>query len=133
MHYLIFYYVMLLVFRSKHHFSWKFQKFLRMMKLYKYICSTWISCTSAKFCYSQIDGIHVLTKNRSTIILQKTFVWVFGKWFIKTSKKFISQQTYLYIQVTDILKSYEVLFCTYFKTFFVFKKKSLCLYSFIYA
>ena len=33
-------------------------------------------------------------------------------------KKNISQQTYLYLQVTDILKFYEVLFCTYFKRFF---------------
>ena len=31
---------------------------------------------------------------------------------------FISQQTYLYIQLMDILKFYEVLFCTYFKGFF---------------
>ena len=33
-------------------------------------------------------------------------------------KTFISQQTYLYIQVTDILKFYEVLFCTYRKGLF---------------
>ena len=33
-------------------------------------------------------------------------------------KTFISQQTYLYIQVTDILKFYEVLFCTYCKGLF---------------
>ena len=34
------------------------------------------------------------------------------------NKKFISQQSYLYIQVTDILKFYEVLFCTYCKDLF---------------
>ena len=33
-------------------------------------------------------------------------------------KKFISQQVYLYLQVTDILKFYEVLFCTYCKGLF---------------
>ena len=31
---------------------------------------------------------------------------------------FISQQTYLYIRVTDILKFYAVLFCTYCKGLF---------------
>ena len=35
---------------------------------------------------------------------------------------FISQQTYLYIWVKDILKFYEVLFCTYCKSLYVFKK-----------
>ena len=33
-------------------------------------------------------------------------------------KKAILQQTYLYMQVTDILKFYEVLFCIYFKGLF---------------
>ena len=33
-------------------------------------------------------------------------------------KTFTSQQTYLYIPVTDILKFYEVLFCTYCKGLF---------------
>ena len=33
-------------------------------------------------------------------------------------KAFISQQTYLYIWVTNILKFYEVLFCTYCKGLF---------------
>ena len=33
-------------------------------------------------------------------------------------KTFISQQAYLYIRVTGILKFYEVLFCTYCKGFF---------------
>ena len=35
---------------------------------------------------------------------------------MKTSKKtLISQQTYLYLRIRDILKFYEVLFCTYCK------------------
>ena len=33
-------------------------------------------------------------------------------------KAFISQQAYLYLQVTDILKFSEVLFCTYCKGLF---------------
>ena len=36
--------------------------------------------------------------------------------------------------VTDILKFYEVLFCTYCEgLFFVFEKQSLCLHSYVYA
>ena len=46
---------------------------------------------------------------------------------------FISQHTHQYVLVTDILKFYEVLFCTYCKGFFVLKKQSLCLYSSKYA
>ena len=37
---------------------------------------------------------------------------------------FISQHTYLYVQVTDILKFYKVLFCTYFRGFFLSSKNS---------
>ena len=62
---------MLLVFRSNHHCSWKFHKFhrktpvleslffLKMMKLYKDICSAWISCTSADIFFWWIDIINV--------------------------------------------------------------------------
>ena len=39
-------------------------------------------------------------------------------------KTFLLQQTYLYIQATDILKFYEVLFCTYCKGFFLSLKNS---------
>ena len=79
---------MLRVFRSNHHCSWKFRKFhrktpvleslffLKMMKLYKDICSAWINQKVEK-------------------------------------KTFVSQQTSIYY--TDILKFYEVLFCTYCK------------------
>ena len=48
-------------------------------------------------------------------------------------KTFISQQAYLFLRVTGILKFSDILFCTYCKGFFVFKKQSLCLYSSIYA
>ena len=47
-------------------------------------------------------------------------------------KTFISQQTYLYIRVTDILKFYEVFFIHFVKVF-VFKKQSLYLHSSVYA
>ena len=43
---------------------------------------------------------------------------------INLKETFIAQQTYLYIQVTDILKFYEVLFCTYFSQFVLFLKNS---------
>ena len=50
----------------------------------------------------------------------------------RVGKKCTSQQKYLYIQVTDILKFYEVLFRTYCKGLFFLKKK-LCLHSSVYA
>ena len=37
------------------------------------------------------------------------------------------------IRVTDILKFYEVLFCTYRKGLFCLQKQSLCLYSSVYV
>ena len=43
-------------------------------------------------------------------------------------KKHISQQIYLYIPVTEILKFYEVFFVHIVKVYFVFKKQSLFLY-----
>ena len=71
--------------------------------------------------------------NRSIVILPRTLVWIFGKSFMKTLKKKHSFHNKLYIRVTDILKFYEVLFCTYCKGFFIFKKQSLSLYYSIYA
>ena len=43
------------------------------------------------------------------------------KMIYENVEKNISQQTYLYIRVTDILKFYEVLFCTYCKGFLSLK------------
>ena len=52
---------------------------------------------------------------------------------MKTSKK-NPYRTYPHMRVTDILKFYEVLFCTYCEgLFFVFEKQSLCLHSYVYA
>ena len=44
-------------------------------------------------------------------------------------KKIISQQTYLYIQITDISKFYELLFCTHCKRLFCLKKNSHYAYT----
>ena len=44
-------------------------------------------------------------------------------------KTFTSQQTYLYIRVTDILKFHEVLFCTYCKGLLCLLKNSHYAYS----
>ena len=43
---------------------------------------------------------------------------------MKTLKKnpFVSQHTCQYVRVTDILKFYEVLFCTYYKGLFCLEK-----------
>ena len=51
---------------------------------------------------------------------------------IRQKKTFISQQTYLYIQATDILKFYEVLFRTYFKGLFFSLKNSYYAYIPLY-
>ena len=101
---------MLRVFRSNRHCSWNFHKFhgktlvleslffLRMMKLYKYNCSAWISPTSAK---NWLTSLAFRKYNRS-VILWRTLLWIFRKWFMKTSKKkkkkkIISQQIFIYI------------------------------------
>ena len=42
-------------------------------------------------------------------------------------KTFISQQTYLYLRVADILNFYEVLFCTYCKGLFCLRNIMLML------
>ena len=98
---------MLDVFRSNHHCSWKSHKFhrkttcvgvsffLKMMKLYKDICSALISRTSADFFL--IDWRHKRLK-----IQQIYYCFtenIFGKWFTKSSKKetFISQNISLYM------------------------------------
>ena len=52
---------------------------------------------------------------------------------VKKKKKRITANVSIYIWVTDILKFYEVLFCTYCTLSPYLKKQSLCLYSSIYA
>ena len=55
--------------------------FLKTMKLCKGICSAWISRTSAAIFLSEIDVINVSKINRSIFILERTLLWIFGKWF----------------------------------------------------
>ena len=58
--------------------------------------------------------------NGSIVILQRTLPMDFWKVIYENVGKetFISQQTYLCIRVTAILKFYEVLFCRYCKDLF---------------
>ena len=86
MTYIIFYYIiMLCVFRSNHHCPSKFHKFhqtthvleslffLKIMKLYKDICSAWKSCTFAKTFSSKIEVTNV--SNRSIVIYGEQDFW----------------------------------------------------------
>ena len=61
-----------------------------------------------------------LKYNRSIVILWRTTSMDFQKVIYENVEKraFISQQTYLYRVITDILKFYEVLFTTSFKGVF---------------
>ena len=118
---------MLRVFRSNHHCPSKFHKFhwtthvleslffLKIMKLYKDICSAWKSCNFAETFSAQIDVTNV--SNRSIVILWRAGFLVSDLW--KHQKKNIHFITNVSINtVTDILKFYEVLFCTYCKDLF---------------
>ena len=133
MPYIIFYYVMLLVFRSNRHYSWKFYITnsigkhlcwslffsLKMIKLYRHL----FSMNKLYFCWNVflIDWCHKHLKNTMDLLLfyRKHFYGFLESDLWKHWKKTpILQQTYLYMQVTDILKFYEVLFCIYFKGLF---------------
>ena len=133
MPYIIFYYVMLLVFRSNRHYSWKFYITnsigkhlcwslffsLKMIKLYRHL----FSMNKPYFCWNVflIDWCHKHLKNTMDLLLfyRKHFYGFLESDLWKHWKKNpILQQTYLYMQVTDILKFYEVLFCIYFKGLF---------------
>ena len=147
MHYMIFHYIMLLVFRSNHHCFWKFHKFhrktlvleslffLEMMKLYNNICFAWISCTSAEFFSHRLMSWMSQKYNRSFVILRRTFLWIFEKLFMKTLKKkkrsFYNKNIYIYIYiwVTDIMSFILYIFWRVFLSL----KKSLCLSSSVYA
>ena len=105
---------MLCSFRSNQHCSWKFHKFHRktpvleslferivgycfffkMMKLSRLFCMN-----KLYFCrnYFVTDRCHKGHKNIIDLMLFYGEHWIFGKWFMKMSKKrtFISQQTYV--------------------------------------
>ena len=117
---------MLRVFRSNHPFSWKFHKFyrktpvleslfsLKIMELYKEICSAWISHISHIFL---IDWSHKHLKNLIDLLVfygehfygfSESDLW--KRWKKKHFIKNISIYT-----VTDNFNFCEVLFCTYCK------------------
>ena len=48
-------------------------------------------------------------------------------------KPFISQHTYLYVQLTDFLNFMKFFFVHIVKVCLVYKRQSLCLYSSVYA
>ena len=50
------------------------------MKLYKDICSGWISRTSAEIYLHRLTSWTSQKYNRSTVILRRTLLWIFGKW-----------------------------------------------------
>ena len=105
------------VFRSNHHCSWKFHKFhrettvleslffLKMMKLYKDICSAWISRTSAESFFLLIDWRHKRLKNTIDLFL------FYGEHFCGISESDLSK-----------CREKKVLFCTYCKGLFCFLK-----------
>ena len=96
------------VFKSNRHCSWKFRKFHRKTPVLE-----------SPQNYEIIWRRSVVKYNRSIVILRRTLRGFLENDFWKRRWKiFISQQTYLYIRVTYILKFYEVSFCTYCKGLF---------------
>ena len=109
--------------------------FLKVTKLYKVICSAHshkkqkvflflmtIFCMNKLYFAKSFSSLTSQTSqkcNRSIVILQRTILWIFRKWFMKTwRKKKIITNTSIYT-ITAILKFYEVLFCTYCKGLFL--------------
>ena len=118
----------LCVSRSNHHCSWKFHKFHRktpvleslfffkLMKLYNIIWH--LFCMNKPyFCrnFFLIDWCHKRLKNKIDLLLFYEEHLIYEKF----KKKHSFHNKYIYIHtVTDILKFYEVLFCTYCKGLF---------------
>ena len=104
--------------------------FLKMMKLYKDICSAWISRTSADFFLHMLKSETFQKYNRSIFILRR---WFLESDLQKRRKKqqhsFHNKHNYI-VRVTDILKFYFVYIV---KVCLFFKKQSLCLYSSVYV
>ena len=78
---------------------WKFHKFhlktpeleslflIKMMELYKDICSAWISRTSAQIFSRRLMSYMSQKYSRYIAILWRTILWIFRKWYMKTPKK----------------------------------------------
>ena len=137
---------MFCVFRSNHHCSWKFHKFhwktpaleslffLRITKLSIDICSAWLSHTFAEIFL--IDWCHAHIKNTIDLLL------FYGEHFYGYSeidyenvekKKFISQQTYLYIQSKTFWNFMKFYFVHIVKVCSVFKKTVILPIFSVYA
>ena len=80
-----------------------------------------------------IDWRHKHVKNTIDLLLiYREHFYGFSErdlWKRWKKKHLFHNSRYLYIRVTDILKFYEVLFCTYCKGLFCLKKQSWRLYS----
>ena len=114
---------MLRVFRSNHNCPWKFQKLHRktpvLESLFKKVTGLQ---TYFMVCFSPYPIIHV--NYVKFYCLYKHFYGFLEIDLWKCHKRIISQQTYLYIRVTDILKFYDILFCTYCKGLFFLSLKN---------
>ena len=142
MPYVIFHYIIFYIFSEatttvlesctnstgKHLFCWSLFLSLKRWS-YINICSAWISCTYVKI-FFLMDWCHKCLKNTVDPSLfcgehfygfSESDLWKHWK------KTFISKQTYLYIQFTEILKLFEVLFCSYFKGWLCLQKTVIML------
>ena len=131
---------MLHVFRSNCHCSWKFHKFhtkkpvmqsffLKMMKLYKDICSAWINCTSAEF-FSHKLMLQTSQKYiRSIVILWRILPCNFGKPFVKTwGKKHSFHNKHIYIERSQTCWGFMKFYFVHIaKVCFIFKKTVIML------
>ena len=103
--------------------------FLKMIKLYRHL----FSMNKLYFCWNVflIDWCHKHLKNTMDLLLfygEHFYGFLEGDLWKHWRKTPILQETYLYMQVTDILKFYEVLFCIYFKGLFLSLKSSHYVY-----
>ena len=137
MTYIIFYYIiMLCVFRSNHHCPSKFHKFhqtthvleslffLKIMKLYKDICSAWKSCTFAKTFSSKIEVTNV--SNRSIVIYGEQDFWEVIFENIEEKKHSLHKQLQTFWSFMKFYFAHTVKIC------FAFKKHLLSLYPSVY-
>ena len=128
--------IMLRVFRSNHHCSWKFHKFHRKTPVMQSFLKSCRPPGLFHVCFSLYLIIHLIfllidwchKRLKNTIDLLLFYREHFYGFSMKMSeKKFTSQQIYLYRRVTDIFKFYGVLFCTYCKDLFCLQKTVIML------
>ena len=148
MPYIIFYYVMLLVFRSNRHYSWKFYITnsigkhlcwslffsLKMIKLYKHL----FSMNKLYFCWNVflIDWCHKHLKNTMDLLLfyREHFYGFLESDLWKHWKKKPFYNKHIYTCRSQTFWSFMKFYFVYIlKVCFVFKKQSLCLYLSLYA